>query len=99
MDVAEPCAEHDRGRLRELVATPFGRQRALSDQRRVRKAKLDVESRLATLDREAFAQLSFGREMQDLQNARLDIDWGRTRFPDDQTFEHEQHRNQQGHRA
>ena len=96
MDVAEPGAEHDRGRLCELVAIAFGRQCALADQRRVSQAELDVEPRLASLDHEAFAQLSFGREMQDAEDARLDVDGSRTRFANDQTLKLEQHRKEQG---
>jgi hypothetical protein len=96
MDVAEPGAEHDRRRLGELVAIAFDGQRALADQRRVSQAKLDVEAGLVSLDREAFAQLSVRREVQDAAHARLDIDRGRTLLPDDQTLKREQHRDEQG---
>jgi hypothetical protein len=96
MDVAEPGAEHDRGRLRELVAIAFGWQRALADQRGVGKAELHIEPGLVALHRKAFAQLSLGCEMQDAAHARLDVDGGRALLPDDQTLKREQHGNEQG---
>jgi hypothetical protein len=85
--------------LSQLVAATFGGQRALSNQRGVGAAQLDVEPGFVTLDHEAFAQLLKGRQMQDGAHARFDVDGRWTGLARNEARERENQRGDQGRAA
>lgn len=96
MHVAEPSREHDGSGLRQLVTAAQSWQGALADETGVGVAQRHVEARLVTLDREAFAELLFRRQMQDRAHARGDVDGSWTILSFDETHEREQCRGEQG---